>query len=217
LCAAILAATTATLARPTHAAEADSLVAAPAADTLVAVGAAEAPAVAPAPASVDAWARGRQWVSVRAGYAKAASKFSADGNLGGGFAYSRFLSRKWALTAAAHYDNLGKFGGASEIEIPFTLELDRHFQWATPARPYLGFGTGAFFHKSYRTGADESDVRKGVFFSTGVNSAISDESLIGLDVRTLFEFDAVSHNPVFINEEKSTIHWGVKVGYSRFF
>jgi len=214
---------------PSHAADADS-VATPAPAPAPAPAATSPPVstpIAPVPtteatlkpviAAVDPWAEGMTWASFRFGYAKSAAQFAANGNVGFGFAYTKFLSRKWSLGGSAQYDVLGKFGDASEIEIPFGVDLTRHFKWATTARPYFGLGSGLFFHKTYRTGEDVGDIRKGVFLTYGVNAPISDQSLIGLDVRNTFEFDAESHNPVFVNDQKSAMHWSVKLNYARFF
>jgi hypothetical protein len=38
----------------------------------------------------DLWARGSEWLSVRAGYAKSTAIGAADGNFGIGFGYARF-------------------------------------------------------------------------------------------------------------------------------
>jgi len=214
---------------PSRAADADSVTTAPpqpapATTTAPPPVAAPAPVVAPAatlPAPVssegDPWAKGTTWASFRFGYAKSAAEFAPNGNVGFGFAYSKFLSNKWALTGSMHYDVLGKFNQATEIEIPFGLDMTRHYKWPTPVRPYLGLGTGLFFHKTTGTDANIGDIRKGVYLTGGINSPISNQSLIGVDVRALFEFDAQTDNPVFTNEKSSVLHWSVKLNYARFF
>src|SRR5947207_2318962 len=92
------------------------------------------PALAASAATGDSinWSRGRQWLTIRAGYAKSQAPGAANGNVGAGIGYSRFLTRRWAVGAYVHDDLLGKFGGgASEIEIPFTVEVVRHTRWGT--------------------------------------------------------------------------------------
>src|SRR5437899_633619 len=94
--------------------------------------------------SFDPWAKGREWVSVRFGYAKSSAQGAADGNVGAGFGYVRFRNSKWSLGATAAVDILGRYGNATEIESPWTVEVVRHYRWVTPARPYLGVGAGAY-------------------------------------------------------------------------
>jgi len=161
------------------------------------------------------WAAEQNWISVRAGYAKASVKAAADGLGGFGFGFNHFRNSKWAFGAYAHYEVLGRFGPAQEIEVPLTAEVTRHFKWTTPARPYLGLGTGAFFHKTYRTGDDGSDTRTGYYVVGGMNAPISDHSLFGLDLRAIVETSARSTNPVFPNSSANAIHWSVKLDYSR--
>lgn len=168
-------------------------------------------------ADADPWADGSQWLSVRAGYARSAVKNAGNGLGGAGFGYTRFISPKWALGGHFQYDVLGRFGAASEIDMPFTVEMTRHFAWATPLRPYLGFGTGAFVHKMYRTGADETTIRPGFYFTGGANSPISPSSLIGVDARMVVESDGESDNPVFPSENATVLHWSLKLTYARFF
>src|SRR6266571_2282537 len=94
---------------------------------------------------------GRSWLSVRGGYAKSGELASANGNLGFGLGYSRFVFRHVAVGLYGHGDLLGKFGAAAEIEYPITAELTYHLQWKTALRPYFGAGGGAFLHKYFRT------------------------------------------------------------------
>jgi hypothetical protein len=164
---------------------------------------------------VDPWAEDRQWLSLRAGYAKSGVSTAADGNVGAGFAYTRMGKGRWSVGAAAHVELLGRFASAAEIEVPITMELARHAGWKTSIRPYLGLGGGAFFHKTYRTGADEAETRPGFYFLGGANTTISDHSMIGLDVRMIFISSASSDNPVFPNDDEDAVHWSAKLNYSR--
>jgi hypothetical protein len=168
-------------------------------------------------ADPNPWADGTQWISLRAGYAKSAVK-SAGNALGGyGFGFTRFISPKWALGGHVQHDVLGRFGAASEIDIPITVEMTRHFAWETPLRPYLGFGTGAFIHKMYRTGADETSIRPGAFLTAGANAPINATSLIGVDARMVAQMDAETTNPVFPSDGSTVLHWSLKLNYARFF
>lgn len=170
---------------------------------------------APARAAEEPWDSGRQWVSVRAGYAKSNARFAPGGSFAYGFAYSWFLGRNVAWSASAGYDVLGKYGGAAEIEAPFTTEFTKHFRLGPAARPYLGLGWGAIYHKVYRTGADESGFRQGIYFVSGANAVLSAGSLIGLDFRVMLEQDARTINPVFPNRNASSRVMSLKLGYTR--
>ncbi len=85
----------------------------------------------PAAADTEPWSKHSQWWSVRGGYAKSTAEGSADGSLGFGIGYTRFWSSQWAGGAYGHVELLGRYRGAAEIEIPWTLELARHFKWNT--------------------------------------------------------------------------------------
>jgi hypothetical protein len=164
---------------------------------------------------LDPWGEGRQWFSFRAGYAKSTVKESGDGNVGAGFGFTRVGKGLWSVGGFAHLELLGRFAGSAEIEIPATLEVARHSAWKSGVRPYLGFGGGAFYHKFYRTGADIADLRPGFYFLGGMNAPISDHSLLGFDVRMVFQGSASSENPVFPNSREDAVHWSAKLNYSR--
>ena len=172
-------------------------------------------AVAPARAAGDPWADDARWVSFRVGMAKTAAERAPDGGLGYGFGYTRFLDPRWSWGAFVHHEVVGRFGGAAEIEMPVTIEFVRHMAWHTQARPYLGMGWGTFFAKTYRTGADESKFRTGVYLTTGLNVPLDGTSLIGFDMRMIGERGTRSINPVFANSKPSTLGWSLKLNYSR--
>jgi hypothetical protein len=71
------------------------------------------------------WAHEQDWISVRAGYAKTSVKNAADGLVGVGFGFNHFRNSKWAFGAYAHYEVLGRFGAAAEIEVPLTASVRR--------------------------------------------------------------------------------------------
>jgi hypothetical protein len=176
-------------------------------------------ALAPVPARAadDHWDDGRHWVSVRAGFAKSRARLAPGGSFGYGFGYTWFLSRNLAWAASVGHDLLGRFDTAAEIEVPITTEFTKHFQWSAQTRPYLGLGWGAIYHKTYRTGVDESGFRQGIYVATGANSSLSADALIGLDLRWMLEQDTRSLNPTFPNSDASSSVLSAKISFSRAF
>lgn len=183
------------------------------------IGIAVTVALAPVPArAADGhWNDGRNWVSVRAGFAKSGARLAPGGSFGYGFGCSWFLADNVAWSASVGHDLLGRYGPAAEIEVPITTEFTRHFQWTPQTRPYLGLGWGAIYHKTYRTGADESGFRQGIYIATGANSVLSPGSLIGLDIRWMLEQDTRSLNPTFPNSQASSSVVSAKLSISRSF
>jgi len=174
-------------------------------------------ATVPARAAGGHWDEDARWISVRAGYAKSGARFAPTGSYGYGFGYTWFLGDGVAWSATVQHDLLGRYGSAAEIEVPVTIEFTKHFRWGPAARPYLGGGFGAIYHKAYRTGADESGFRQGIYVATGGNAVLNAGSLIGLDVRLMLEQDTRSINPTFPNFEPSSTVWSAKLSYSRIF
>jgi hypothetical protein len=181
------------------------------------IGMALALASLPAHAADDHWDEGRHWLTARVGYAKSGARFAPGGSIGYGFGYTWLLARNVAWSASAGYDVLGRYGAAAQIEVPFTTEFTKHFQWSPQTRPYLGVGWGAIYHKTYRTGADEAGFRQGIYVATGANSSLTANSMIGLDARYMLEQDTRSINPAFPNTEASSTVLSVKLSYSRVF
>lgn len=176
-------------------------------------------AAAPAMAQADPWAKGTSWMSVRFGYAKSTAAGAADGSVGAGFGFAKFHSAKWSYGGMIQFDNLGSYGSAHEMESSWTLELLRHYKWPTAARPYLGFGGGAYFNRVSGTGQDGSSIAPGYFLIGGMNTSVSEHGLIGFDVRaSLVELDK-QDNPVFGGEatlgknQKRGGRWSAKVSY----
>jgi hypothetical protein len=174
-------------------------------------------AAGPARGATGPWDDDARWISVRAGFAKSGAHFAPGGSFGYGFAYTWFLAKGTAWSATVQHDVLGRYGRASEIEVPITTEFTRHLRWSESARPYVGIGWGAIFHKTYRTGADESDFRQGLYLSGGGNAVINAASLVGFDVRLVLEQDTRSINPTFPNSSASSTVWSTKLTYSRAF
>jgi|KBSSwiStaDraftv2_1062776.scaffolds.fasta_scaffold19168_1 hypothetical protein len=168
----------------------------------------------------DPWAKGSEWLQVRAGYAKSTVAGAADGNFGLGFGYERFRNAKWSFGAQASFDVLGRYGDAVEIESPWTVEALRHYRWKTPARPYVGIGGGAYYYKVSGTGDDHAGINPGVYLATGINTQVSTHGLLGFDVRMSWVQLAYQDNPVFggaatVDEHQNRgMHWSVKGTYA---
>jgi hypothetical protein len=169
----------------------------------------------PARAAGDAWSDDSRWASVRVGSAGSGARLAPMGSVGYGFGYTWFLANQLAWSATVQHDVLGRFGDASEIDVPITVEFTRHFHFSESARPYLGGGIAAIYHKTYRTGADEAGFRQGLYVATGGNAALSTGSLVGFDFRMMIEQDTRSINPTFPNPAASTRNWSMKLSYSR--
>jgi len=148
-------------------------------------------------AAGDILKRGSQWMSVRVGYAKASGRAAPNGLVGGGFGYRRFVLDKWSVGGFAHYEQLGRFEDATEVEVPLTLELIRHSRWGAAVYPYAGFGAGAFYHKRSRTAViDESGFTPGRYLALGMDIPVRKQALLGLDVR-MARVDKPDANPPF--------------------
>ena len=162
------------------------------------------------------WAKRTNWVSFRAGYAKNSNVNAGDGMFGYGMAYQRMISKRWSFGASVQHDILGQLGVASEIAVPFTLEMQRHFKWTTAMRPYVGFGGGYYFHKYYRTGDSYGGAPgSGVFIDGGTNVPIDGNHLLGLDTRISFVSGRTGvTNPVFGAEKATQVFYSVKLNWA---
>lgn len=162
-----------------------------------------------------AWNTGSQWLSVRFGYAKEVGRFSPNGNVGYGFGYSRMVSDRLSMGANVQHDLLGKFGGAALIALPTTVETLWHFRLKTPLRPYVGAGLGAVYRKSYRTGADASNIEPAASFTMGANTPIDKAHLLGIDLRIASVANSGwTYNPTYLTRRPSNILVSAKLNYS---
>jgi hypothetical protein len=161
-----------------------------------------APASGSSAAAGDILKRGSQWMSVRAGYAKVSGDAAPNGLAGGGFGYRRFVLDKWSVGGFAHYELLGRLGDAAEIAVPITLEVVRHSRWGAAVYPYAGIGAGAFYHKRYRTGADESGFTPGRYLTGGMHIPVRKQGMLGFDVR-MATVDQLDANPAFSGPDGS--------------
>ena len=162
------------------------------------------------------WMKRSNWLSVRAGYAKATGSYAGGGLVGYGIAYQRMLTPRWAVGGAVQHDALGHLGRAVEISVPFTLEVSRHFNWHTAMRPYLGVGGGYYWHKYYRTGTHYTGrPGAGQYLNFGANMPLNDRHLLGIDSRVSFvETPEGAVNPVFGTEKASQTLWSVKLNWA---
>jgi len=159
------------------------------------------------------WMKRANWLGLRAGYAKAAVPNGGDGLAGYGMSYQHMISRQWSIGAAVQHDVVAHLGMSSEISVPFTVEMTRHFKWDTAIRPYLGFGGGYYFHKYYRTGTNDTGAPgSGVHISFGANMPLSDRHVLGLDLRSSFVGGRTGVvNPVFGAEQSTMVLWSAKL------
>jgi opacity protein-like surface antigen len=174
-----------------------------------------APVRAAEPLNEAAWKTGGQWLSIRAGYAKAQTRNGPNGNFGWGFGYSQMVSRKVSLGANFQQDLLGKFGGAALIDMPLAFESLWHFKLKGGLHPYVGGGLGTVYRKAYRTGDDWSNFQPMYFGSFGANVPVDKSHLLGLDVRIEgVSSDQMTDNPVFLSEKSRSVHWSIKINYA---
>ncbi|OGF16632.1 MAG: hypothetical protein A2W00_02255 [Candidatus Eisenbacteria bacterium RBG_16_71_46] len=143
---------------------------------------------APAGAAGDFWAPGSNWLSLRAGYAHVSDQVAPPGNVGYGFGYMRMLPRWWkfshfSIGGYVHHELEGKYGSATLVDVPMTVELVRHSMWATAFRPYIGAGYGAYHIKFYRAPGSPTAARNGGYVVFGGNVPISGRTTLGLDTR----------------------------------
>jgi hypothetical protein len=172
----------------------------------------------PGGAASDPWQKGANWTSFRIGYAKSLDGGAPNGMGGGGFGFSRMLSDRVSLGFFVHYELLGKFGDAAQIEIPATAEYALHFRWKTALRPYVGVGVGGFYHKITRSGSPRADLLPGTIFKFGADSPLDDHNVLGLDARVAsVGTDDEILDPVFGRASPRSIRWSVKLSYARVF
>ena len=164
------------------------------------------------------WQKGAQWTTFRFGYAKSLEGGAPNGMAGLGFGFSRMMSNRVSLGLFVHYELLGKFGDAAQIEIPVTAEYAYVIKWNTALRPYVGVGLGAFYHKDYKTGADRSDLLPATLFKFGADTPLDQHNVLGVDARIAWVGnDDETVDPVFGKAHPASERWSVKLCYSRVF
>lgn len=164
----------------------------------------------------EAWKKGATWVSFRGGMAKSLADHAPNGNVGYGIGYHHVMGPHVVLGATVEHDLLGRFGGASLIEVPMGVEMLLQWRWKTPVHPYAGVGGGAYYRKSYRSGADYSDVQPGAWVKGGANTPIDASSLLGVEFKLAsVSSDAPAPNPTFGPEPPSSGRFSAKLVYTR--
>jgi len=161
------------------------------------------------------WVRGANWLGFRAGASAVSELGRPAPGPGFGLGYQHFRSRRWAVGLQLDYDLVGKYGGAAEIDVPLHLELTRHFDWGDAMRPYTGLSAGGTWHRTYRTGSDEAEMRPSMFLIGGANVPVGPRALMGADFRVGWEGSARSDDPVFPNSSNTLLTWRFKIAYLR--
>ena len=72
------------------------------------------------------WAKGADWLSFGAGYARAGGKNAGDGMGGYGVRYQHMINSQYSFGAGISHEVLGHLGYSYEISVPFTAEFARH-------------------------------------------------------------------------------------------
>jgi hypothetical protein len=161
------------------------------------------------------WVQGANWLGFRVGTAAVSELGRPAPGPGFGVGYQHFRSRRWSVGLQLDYDVVGKYGAATEIDAPLQLEFARHFDWGEAMRPYTGITAGGTWHRTYRTGGDEADMRPSFYLIGGANVPVGPRSLMGADFRVGWESDARSSDPVFPNSSSSLLSWRFKIAYLR--
>lgn len=158
------------------------------------------------------YAAGANWLSLRFGYAKRLGDLAGQGYVGYGMGWQHMLTNRFAFAAGVNHDIVSHFGGHTDIAVPFTAELQRHFGWKSAARPYVGLGGGHYFRKAYRT-AHRYDTQStaGFHVSVGFLSLLGDHNAIGLEARAArVRREAGVTNPTFGTTTATETLWTVK-------
>jgi hypothetical protein len=175
-------------------------------------------AAVPAAAQEEPWRPGTSWATARIGTARVFGEDSPGGNVGWGVAYRRMMSPKVSIAAAADHDLLGRFGSASLIQVPFSLEFATHLRWKTGLRPAIGLGFAAVYRKAYRSGDDHSEFQPAGFLSMALHAPISAQALLGLEFQLMsVSGDLSGTNPTFGGYSSSNGIGTFKVSLSRAF
>lgn len=186
----------------------------------------------------DPWDAGSNWLSLRGGYVKNGVTGAGNGGAGYGIGVTHMLKpyrisdwtvvgrkplgflrwtffKQFSVGMNVNHDVISRFGTATEVDVPATIEMVRHFRWNTAPRPYLGFGAGPYFRKAYHTGADFTRVEVGTYFTAGANMIVSTNQLLGVDLR-MANIDSVNDppDPVFGEGSSSGTRWSIKLNYS---
>ena len=195
-------------------------------------------ATSAARADDNPWDAGSNWMYVRAGLARSASQGAGNAGAGYGIGFRHVLRpskvnnwkvlgikplgllhwtvfKDWSIGGFVEYNTLGRFGSASDIEIPAALEMTHFIGWKSAAKPYVTLGVGPHLRKLYNTGADFSNVRTSGFIAAGFDAPVSSNQMLGFDVRMArVQSENKPVNPVFGGGSFESSHWSLKLSYS---
>ena len=195
-------------------------------------------AVSAAHADGNPWAVGSNWMYLRAGFARNAADGAGNGGAGYGIGFRHMLKpsrldawrvlgikplgllhwtvfKDWSVGGFVEFNTLGRYGTASDIEVPAALEMTRFINWKSAAKPYLSLGIGPHYRKLYNTGSDFSYVRTSGFLAAGFDAPISTSQMLGFDARMArVQSENKPVNPVFGGGSFEASHWSFKLTYS---
>ena len=164
----------------------------------------------------DPWGKGATWASLRFGGVKAMYDHAPNGNVGFGVAYRRMMSNRFSIGASLDADLIGKYGAASNVEIPISFEYQAHFKWKAPVHPALGAGFSAVYHKIKRSGDDASEIQPGAYGLIALNTAVNPNTALGLEYRVgTVSTDIETENPTFGTLPPSSGRMSLKLAISR--
>ena len=165
------------------------------------------------------WAKGTNWVTINAGYARSGEPGAAQGSYGFGVAVKHMLNTRYSLALSGGFDQLGRFDTAKEWQYPFTIGIARHFAWKTVARPYFEFGYGLFQHSFRGTGQDTHKTMTGTTYTGGIDVPTGGRGLIGAYARYEYLTNEKNRktNPVFDGERNFAVRYALRVTYSLLF
>jgi hypothetical protein len=169
--------------------------------------------------SRNPWAKGTNWVTLNAGYARSGEPGSAQGSYGFGVGVKHMLNTRYSVALSGGFDQLGRFDTAKEWQYPFTIAIARHFAWKTIARPYFEFGYGVFQHSFRGTGQDTHKTMTGTTYTGGIDMPTGGRGMIGAYARYEYltnEKDRKT-NPVFDGERNFAVRYALRVTYSLLF
>ncbi len=194
--------------------------------------------VAAARAADNPWGAGANWIYLRAGFAHSSVDGGGNGGAGYGMGFRHMLKpshvnewrvlgvkplgflrwtvfRDWSLGGSVEYNVVGRYGSASEIEIPATFDMTRYILWKSEAKPYVTLGFGPYYRKLYNTGSDLSKIVPSAFLGTGFDMPVSNHQLVGFDLRMArVASENKPVNPVFGGGSYISNHWSFKVAYA---
>jgi outer membrane protein W len=166
--------------------------------------------------AADSFGLNSSWISFRLGTASSSADNAPDPGWAGGVGYTRMIGKRLSVGFTAEAQLVGRYGAASNIEIPAVLDFLVHFKWGATMRPYIGPGFGVVYQKLSRTGEDYTEVQPTGYLRGGLDMPLSDRTLIGFDARLAsVSTDRITDDPVFGTASPSSGRFGFYVTMSR--